>query len=315
MGRAAAARVEGVVVIDRRLFAGLAAVVFFVLAAAGFLAWRAWDSEDQQGPAEPIAVNATLWPQQHLFGDPVHARVELILDSRRIDPNTVKVRVNFAPYRPLRPTRQVRSASGPITRLRFDYLLSCLGYRCLPIGQRDFELHNGAVEYRSRPGAVQREEIDWPSIEATGRIPAAALAMAEASLRADYRELGPPTYALAPRTVALVALVLAVLFGAAALILILRLLPLARLAERLGLNTVDRRTPLERALARVHETSERPKEGRRALERLAQELRRARSPELAGTASQLAWSREFPADGRLTALSGEVERLIAEGRS
>jgi hypothetical protein len=312
MGRAAAARVEGVVVIDRRLFAGLGAVVFFVLAAAGVLAWRAWDSEDQRGPAEPIAVNATLGPQQHLFGDPVHARVDLILDSRRIDPNTVKVRVNFAPYRPLRPTRQVRSASGPITRLRFDYLLSCLGYRCLPIGQRDFELHNGAVEYRSRAGAVQREEIDWPSIEATGRIPGTQLWQAQ--LRADYRDLGPPTYALAPRTVTLVALVLAVLFGAAALILILRLLPLARLAERLGLKTVDRRTPLERALARVHETSERPKEGRRALERLAQELRRARRPELAGTASQLAWSREFPADGRLTALSGEVQRLIAEGR-
>jgi hypothetical protein len=293
-----------VVVIDRRHFAGLAAIVFFVLAAAGFLAWRAWDSEDQQGPAEPIAVNATLGPQQHLFGDPVHAR---------IDPKTVKVRVNFAPYRPLRPTRQVRSASGPITRLRFDYLLSCLGFRCLPLGQRDFELHDGAVEYRTRAGGMQREEIDWPSIEATGRIPATQLWQAQ--LRADYRDLGPPTYALAPRTVTLVALVLAVLFGAAALILILRLLPLARLAERLGLKTVDRRTPLERALARVHETSERPKEGRRALERLAQELRRTHRPELAGTASQLAWSREFPADGRLTALSGEIERLIAEGRS
>ena len=299
--------------IDRRYFAGLAAAVVFVLAAAGFLAWRAWDGADQQAPAEPIAVNATLGPQQHLFGDPVRARVDLLLDSRRIDPDTVKIRVNFAPYRPLRPPRRVRSAAGPITRLRFDYLLSCLGYRCLPIGQRNFELRSGAVEYRSRAGRVQREEIDWPLLEATGRIPAEQLWQAQ--LRADYRDLGPPTYALTPRTVALVALVLAVLFGAAALILILRLLPLARLAERLGLKTVDRRTPLERALARVHETSERPKEGRRALERLAQELRRARRPELAGTASQLAWSREFRADGRLTALSGEVERLIAEGPS
>jgi hypothetical protein len=313
MGRAAAARDEDVVVIDRRHFAGLAAIVVVLLAAVGLLAWRAWDTADQQAPAEPIAMNATLGPQQHMFGDPIRARVDLLLDSRRIDPDTVKVRVNFAPYRPLRPTRRVQSASGPITRLRFDYLLSCLGFRCLPLGQRDFELRNGAVEYRSRAGGVQREEIDWPAIEATGRIPETQLWQAQ--LRADYRDLGSPTYAVAPRTVAFVALVLAVLFGAGALILILRLLPLARLAERLGLKTVDRRTPLERALARVHETSERPKEGRRALERLSQELRRARRPELAGAASQLAWSREFPADGRLTALSGEVERLIAEGPS
>jgi hypothetical protein len=120
---------------------------------------------------------------------------------------------------------------------------------------------------------------------------------------------------VSPTTVEVAALVLAVLFGAAALILILRLLPLGRLAERLGLKTVDRRTSLALALARVRETAddERPDEGRRALERLARELRRVENPELAWAASQLAWSRQFPADGRLTALSSKVERLIGEG--
>jgi hypothetical protein len=301
-------------VIDRRYFAALAAIVVLLLAVAGVLVWRAWNTEDQGSLSEPIAMNATLGPQQHLFGDPVRARVEVILDAKRIDPKTVNVRVNFAPYRPLRAPQRLESTAGPITRLQFDYLLGCMTYRCLPYGQRDFDLRNAALQYRTRGAqGVQSLEIDWPALEATGRISATRLW--EAQLRADYRELGAPTYGLPPRQVGLVALVLAVLFGAAALILILRLLPLARIAERLGLKTIDRRSSLELALARVREaaSSERPDEGRRALERLAQELRRVRSPELANAASRLAWSRTVPADRRLSALSTDVERLIAEG--
>jgi hypothetical protein len=302
-------------VIDRRYFAALAAIVVLVLALAGLLAWRMWDTPPQGSLSEPVAVNATLGPQQHLFGDPLRARVEVILDADRVDPDTVKLRPNFAPYRSLQPVRRSQTASGAITRLRFDYMLGCLTYRCVPRGQqRRFELRNATVEYRTRGATgVQTEEIDWPVLNATGRISASRFW--EAQLRSEFQELGPPTYRVAPTLVEAVALVLAVIFGAAALILILRLLPLARIAERLGLKTVDRRSPLERALARVQETAttaERPDEGRRALERLAHELRRARNHELAGAASQLAWSRQFPADGRLTALSGEVERLISE---
>lgn len=300
--------------IDRRHFAALAALVVLLLAAAGLLAWRVWDGAEQGSLAEPITVNTTLGPQQHLFGDPVQARVEVILDAKRIDPDTIKVRANFAPYRPLAPPRRTETAAGQITQLRFDYLLDCLGYRCLPSGQRKFDLHDGTVEYRRHGVAgVQTEPVDWPPMQIAGRINPSR--MYEAQLRGEYRDLGPLSYRLSPTLIEVVALVLAVLFGAAALILILRLLPLARLAERLGLKTVDQRTSLERALARVRETAEdeRPEEGRRALERLAQELRRVQNPELAWAASRLAWSRDFPADGRLTTLSSEVERLIAEG--
>ena len=120
--------------IERRHFAGVAAIGVLILALAGFLAWKAWSGGEGGSLSEPIAVNATIGPQQHMFGDPIRARVELILDSKRIDPDTVKVHANFAPYRPLRQPTRVETSSGSITRLRFDYPLSCLGYRCLPIG-------------------------------------------------------------------------------------------------------------------------------------------------------------------------------------
>jgi hypothetical protein len=301
-------------VIDRRHFAVLAALVVVFAAVVGLVAWRVWDRAEQGSLAEPITVNGTIGPQQHLFGDPVRARVDVILDSKRIDPDSVKVLVNFAPYRPLVPPRRSKSSVGRITQLRFDYLLDCLGFRCLPNGQRKFDLHDATVAYRSNGAAgVQTEPVDWPLLQSAGRINPNR--MWEAQLRGEYLDLGPVGYRVSPTTVEVAALVLAVLFGAAALILILRLLPLGRLAERLGLKTVDRRTSLALALARVRETAddERPDEGRRALERLARELRRVENPELAWAASQLAWSRQFPADGRLTALSSKVERLIGEG--
>ena len=300
--------------IDRRHFAILAAGAVLVLALLGALAWRVWEPGEEGSLAEPIAVNATLSPQQHMFGDPVLARIEVVLDAERVDPDSVKVRASFAPYRQLQPPTDSRSAAGPITRLRFDYRLACLTYSCLPNPRKRFELKNAAVEYNTRGGGgVRTEEIDWPTLTASGRISRARFY--EAQTRAEFRELQPPAYRVSPRLVEVIGLLLALIFAAAAVILILRLLPLARIAERLGLRTVDTRTQLERALARVQETStpERADEGRRALERLAHELRKARNPELAGAASELAWSRQFPADGRLTRLSGEVERLISEG--
>ena len=102
--------------IDRRHFAALAAGVVLVLALLGALAWRVWDPGKEGSLAEPIAVNATLSPQQHMFGDPVRARIEVVLDAERVDPDSVKVRANFAPYRQLQPPTESRSAAGPITR-------------------------------------------------------------------------------------------------------------------------------------------------------------------------------------------------------
>lgn len=298
--------------IARRHFVALAVLAMLALVAAAVVVWRVVDRDENVSLVKAIAVNATLTPEQHQFGDPVRARVEIILDSGQIDPESVRLQANFAPYRPLQPPTREEDAAGGIGRIRFDYRLACLRYQCLPVGRRQFELRNATVAYARRTGERRVEEIDWPTLTASGRI--SPTRFWEAQTRAEFRQVEPPAYSVSPRLVAGIGLLLAIGFAGAAVILLLRQLPLVRIAERLGLKTVDRRTALERALARVRETSsaEQAEEGRRALERLAHELRRARNPKLAWAASELAWSREFPADGRLTRLSGEVERLIKE---
>ena len=298
----------------RRILLAASAAVILLAAVAGLIAWRAW--EEGGGPGlgqEPIVGSTFLEPEQHLFGDAIRARLELVVDADRVDPDTLEVGANFDPYKVLRPVRRTRSDTGSITRIRYDYLLGCLTAACLPKGSGRVEIGGTAVNY-TRRGSSQADAatIEWPPIRAAGRISPDELE--QASLRAELRDLPEPTYRVSPRAVELVALLIAVLFAAAAAVLVLRLLPLDRLAVWFGARRVDRRTPLEQALALVRESSESgtAEEERRALERLAVELRRARNPELAHDASRLAWSQARPVETGVDSLSDGVERAISE---
>lgn len=296
----------------RRLFIGGVVLAAILAVAVGLIAWNSWEKGGGPGLGEePIVGTALLTPEQHLFGDAVHARVELIVDGSRVDPDSVEIGANFDPYRELRPVEVTRSEDGTLTKLRYDYVLGCLVSQCLPRGAGRVELGGVAVNYlrrgESEPSAAT---VEWVPIRAAGRIDPDQLD--QAALRSDLRDLPSASYRVSPRTVELVALVLAVLFAVGAAILILRLLPLDRLATRLGARFADKRSPLEQALALVRESaaSGSAEEERRALERLAVELRRARSPALAGDASRLAWSQPVPAG--IDPLSDEVERVISE---
>jgi len=300
------------VVSARRLFVAGVVVAVVLAAAVGLIAWNAWDKGGGPGLGEePIVGSALLTPEQHLFGDSVRARVELIVDTERVDPDSVEIGANFEPYRELRPVELTRSEDGTITKLRYDYVLGCLVSRCLPRGTGRVELGGVAVNYLRRGEAEpSAATVEWVPIRAAGRIDPNELE--QAALRSDLRDLPSASYRVSPRTVELIALVLAALFAVGAAILILRLLPLDRLAERLGARFVDKRSPLEQALelVRLSAASGSPEEERRALERLAVELRRTRNPALAGDASRLAWSEPVPAG--TDPLSDEVERVISE---
>lgn len=298
----------------RRLFIAGVVLAAILAAAVGLIAWNAWDNAGGPGLGEePIVGTALLAPEQHLFGDAVHARVELIVDTNRVDPDSVEIGANFEPYRELRPVEVTRSEDGPITKLRYDYVLGCLVSQCLPRGTGRVELGGVAVNYlrrgESEPDAAT---VEWVPIRAAGRIDPNELE--QAALRSDLRDLPSASYRVSPRTVELVALVLAFLFAVGAAILILRLLPLDRLATRLGARFVDKRSPLEQALALVRESaaSGSPEAERRALERLAVELRRTRNSALAGDASRLAWSQGQPVAAGVDPLSDEVERVLSE---
>ena len=295
----------------RRLFLAAAAVVIALAAVAALVAWKVWSEGGGPGLGrDPIVGTVFLEPEQHLFADAIHATIEVVLDGDRVDPDSVQIGANFAPYRELRPVEVTRSESGSLTRLRYDYVLGCLAASCLPTGSGRVELGGAAIEYTRRGSSVaDAATLEWPPLRSAGRI--APNELEEAALRADLRNLPTPSYRVSPRSVELVALVLAVLLAAGAGILVLRLLPLERFAAWLGARRVDHRSALEQALALVRD-SESDEEGRRALERLAVELRRSSNPALAHDASRLAWSQERPVETGVGTLSDEVQRVISE---
>ena len=74
-------------------------------------------------------------------------------------------------------------------------------------------------------------------------------------------------------------------------------------------------TPLERALAlvRVAATEDTEDEARKALERLAAELRRTGHPRLTDSARRLAWSQERPSPAAVEELVQDVSRSLNGG--
>lgn len=261
---------------------------------------------------ELVSTATSFEPRAHLFGEPVTARLEVVYDSTRIEPDSVKATPRFAPYTITSRTESRESFDG-ITRVRTEFVLACLTRACLAPKNGFLEVPRARVEYK--PSALPDPliaSVDWPPVRTASRIGGNDLEGLE--LLADVRDLPPVSYRVAPSTVTEVGYGLAVLFGIAGLLLLTRALALPALAASALARRRARLSPLRRALNLVQRSTERGEraDSRRALERLAVELRQTKEPDLARAATSLAWRRRDPSGTAVEPLSDEVERVIAE---
>lgn len=263
-----------------------------------------------------LAASGSLTPAAHLFGDTVTARVEAIVDARRLDPARVRLDASFGPYRPVRRIRRLREDLGATTRLRFVVDLHCVTESCLPKpgALKKTQFPPARVRYVGRGAAVAPVSVQWPAVTSQSRLDPFVLQARDPRLpplwRVNAAPIGGPRYSVGPGSAFwLLVFVAALLVGAAALALRPYLpqpaLPFRR-AARLG--------PLERALGAVESARSRgPEEERKALELLAEELRRSGEGDLAWTASSLAWAPGSPELEPTDALAVDVRRVIEEG--
>src|SRR5207244_4121611 len=107
------------------LIVGLALAL---IAVAGFTQTR---SEPAPPPPPGIVARGTLSPRVLLFGDPLTARIDILLDHSRIDPDLVRLQSPFPPFVPLSETSSRRDG-GDVTELRYTITLQCLSLECLP---------------------------------------------------------------------------------------------------------------------------------------------------------------------------------------
>ena len=263
-------------------------------------------------PARPIVAEASFTRAKHLFGDRTVARLDLTVDQRAVDPETVSVQASLDPYELAMPVERTQHDVGRVTLLRYRFHIWCVSRRCVSAAPvRDFGLGPARISYERPRGGRAVERVFWPPVQMSSRV-----SVDEArrpTLAASLAALPDVSYRVDPdlvwRGLVLASVALFLLAGAAlAYYLWHYWVALQRARGR-------RLSPLEQALALVRRSlaSRSPKERRKALERLAGELRASGRPDLARAARTLAWSRTDPEPSEARAFCVDVERTIAEG--
>lgn len=278
------------------LLAGLAAVVLFAALH------RPGGTSVHPG-SQALSVRTWLSPQDPQFGDTVVARAEVLVDPRRVDPGSVRLRADFAPYRVVSGRRTVGSSGGYVV-VAVTQALHCLTAACVPRGASEaYRFPPLRVVYRDAAGA-RTAAAAWPVLRVGSRVAAADLA--RPVLRVP--DIPPPGgYRLPPGITGYGLLALAALLALAGGGLVLRAgvgryLPGVRRQEPL----LERILGELAAAAANGDTARR----RRALEQLARELEQVDGT-LSSDSRVLAWGRDDPRAEAIAELTRRVRAAEA----
>jgi hypothetical protein len=286
--------------------AAAAAVVLLVGLAGGW--WQ--EGGRAPRPSRPLVASTSLSPRALEFGDPLDARLELLVDPAVVDPTSIRVEPRFAPYRVRATAAEIRSA-GRAELVSRSFALECLTPACVPERQQvERRFLPVVVSYRTVAGRAGTMAIDWPTVRLSSHLSDAERAAPAANLRVDA-PLPPVSYRLEPA-----ALRAGLVAGAGALAV------LAAAFAALGLRRPREAAPapepelepLARALllVRASATNGFPAERRKALSRLARELGASGRSDLAHTAARLAWSAESPSADAAGTFAAHVEESLGK---
>ena len=278
-------------------------------------------------------VRGSLEPNVHLFGEPVVATVDVVLNRDKADPGDIRVSTDFEPYDEVGETVVTRQDIGKYTRLRYATTLRCLNEDCIP---RTFR---GEVTVSQLPGTPpflpgqQRDEkrkyefppaivtleqgaddttlgrAVWPPLRSLSRInwDDSSVVGQGFPFVSSVTPLPEPGYRISPTVLGVGLLVTAL-----ALLALPAWLVWDRLRRRAGRRAQRKPSlsPLERALALVEWASRRPSAGdrREALEALAYELD---DDARAATAREQGWSPPTPEPEEMTELVTSIRESDA----
>lgn len=251
------------------------------------------------GAKETLTAAATLSSRSILFGDPVEARLDVIL-PRGAEGGALRVQTDFRPFQIVSRHIARENLGAGLQRISLRFGLACLSLRCVSSGTVT-HVQFGPTSV-SIPG--RRIRAAWPSLVQVSRVVDVRTPVS------DDLDSGPAVSpGLAPRSDAYEALAAA----AASLVLLLSSwLYLHRRARR-RLAPVRRASVLQALLERVEAGL--PEDvlyrQRHALDALAVELRhRHVNGSLAVDAERLAWAPEHPSPEEVRALCEQVRKAV-----
>ena len=287
--------------------AGLAVLVVAAAAVAAVLLLGRGGSPPAIAATAPLVVHAGFDPPTATFGDRVVARVVVLLDSSAVRPGTLRLTADVAPLTQLAAPRTTRTRRGSLSIVTYEVPAACVTDGCVgTTGDLPLRLPRVTATVASRGGGVVRAAARWPVLHVHGRVNASDLAGAAPRFRGDATP-APPSYRIAPST-------LAALLDALAVLLVLGGIGVAAVEAR---RLVHRRRgraaaggELERALRLAHEAESRPPPDRRRALGLLARLLDTRDRRLATAASELAWAQPQPEREAMSGLVAEIEHEV-----
>lgn len=291
-----------------------AAVVLVAVAAVVLLTavvapgW--WNGDGGTYAPRRTLVHTEVTPARSLFGQVLTAHAQLIVDPRRVDPASVDLNVNLNPYRIRSESHRITAGLGRADIIDFRYEIQCVSRACVPLGTGKgamaVQLKPAKATYRSRDGVSGTVPVAWPVFGVQSRLTAEEIALSTPEI-ARGSTPPPVSWRISPGLLGGIALSFAVvlILGAGWLVasVVARNTRLVR-TRRIPAHM----TPIERALVLAEHAAAHGEvdESRKALERLAEELRRRQANAYADDAERLAWSESGPSTETVAALAGSV---------
>jgi len=295
---------------------GVAAAVVVVIVLASVAVFvgvfaRGWWSGDGGTYAPKRAlVRTSITPARSLFGQVLTARADAVVDPRTIDPGSVELVPDFKPFSVRSESRRTLDGVGRATIVRFEYALQCVARGCVPI-----ERNRGATAFSVSPSRVTARRADgrrlevaaaWPTFGVQSRLTDDDIGLSTPRIDTGF---DPPrvTWAVSPDLVGGLAAGTAVLLALGAGWLVASVV--RRDARPLrAQRQLSRLSPVERALVLAEHAASQGEvpESRKALERLAVELRRVGVSGSADEAERLAWSEPGPSEETVAELAAGV---------
>jgi hypothetical protein len=299
----------------------------FAALAAAMVAGAALSAPASAQEKPSVVVNSSISPGPHMFGDRIHAELTVLVDTKRTDPDSVRVDTSFVPWERVGGTQRGRDRQGDIVQLTYGYTLECIFSNCIPDdfkSERKHDLQPATERYRLKKGGKFAVAVRWPTFRLISRFPVPKDVgdVSDVNQRIQFQNdplvrlfatVRPPapSYRLGSTTMGLLffAAALACLGAASVAARPIVAEVRARRAQREGREA----TPLERAVELVEGAARRhagEAEHREALARLARELRQAGLRDIAPAARRLAWSEHSPSRAESDELTRRVREAI-----
>lgn len=256
----------------------------------------------------PVAVRASWVPLEELnghqlaYGDRVAAELRIAVDSRRVDPDTLRLPPPkwgklFAPYRVVGSAERTEEREGSTTVILYRVVLECRsGGACLPRGKtKQFIFSEKRITYLdTTTGLVESVFAWWPPLSVASRIPpnpdpGIEIFVASPEVRGVTTRM-PPTMLIILFGLAAVILFLgAVLLGAYAL---RKKRPQLIVHELPAVETISLLSALMLMERYLNNPRSEPRELHWAFEHVCRGLKVAGHTELALQAERFAWDDE-----------------------